>query len=84
VKFSFPSTGDWKDRRFLDGEVYTVVTGLEGITLTAGSECKNDAHHMVLWTNNFPVRSKYSADVPAQQVTTLSAFRTTAMVTLSR
>lgn len=33
-----------------DGEVGTVKTGPDGMTLTAGPEFKNDAHHMVLWT----------------------------------
>ncbi len=48
--FSDPCTGDWQARWFLDGEVGTVKTGGEGMTLTAGPEFKNDAHHMVLWT----------------------------------
>ena len=45
-----PCTGDWKDRWFLDGEVGNVTNGPDGMTLTAGPEFKNDAHHMVLWT----------------------------------
>ncbi|MGB6221282.1 DUF1961 family protein [Haloferula sp.] len=48
--FSDPCTGDWRERWFLDGEVGTVETAPEGMTLTAGQEFKNDAHHMVLWT----------------------------------
>ena len=48
--FSDTCTGDWKDRWFLDGEVGTVETGPEGMTLTGGPEYKNQAHHMVLWT----------------------------------
>lgn len=48
--FTDPCTGDWQTRWFLDGEVGTVKTGPEGMTLTAGPEFKNDAHHMVLWT----------------------------------
>ena len=48
--FSDPCTGDWRKQWFLDGEVGTVTTGPEGMTLTAGPEFKNDAHHMVLWT----------------------------------
>ncbi len=47
---SDPCTGDWKEKWFLDGQVGQVSTGPEGMTLTAGSEFKNDAHHMVLWT----------------------------------
>jgi len=43
-------SGDWKKRWFLDGEIGTVKTDVEGMTLTAGPEFKNDAHHMVLWT----------------------------------
>lgn len=43
-------TGDWKERWFLDGEVGTVENGLEWMTLKAGPEPGNDAHHMVLWT----------------------------------
>lgn len=48
--FVDPCTGDWNDKWFLDGEVGTVTNGLDGMTLTAGPEFKNDAHHMVLWT----------------------------------
>jgi hypothetical protein len=48
--FSDPCTGDWRKQWFLDGEVGTVTTGPQGMTLTAGHEFKNDAHHMVLWT----------------------------------
>ncbi|QTN32037.1 DUF1961 family protein [Akkermansiaceae bacterium] len=48
--FSDPCTGDWRKQWFLDGEVGTVVTGPEGMALTAGPEFGNDAHHMVLWT----------------------------------
>ena len=43
-------TENWKDKWFLDGEVGKVSTGPSGMTLTAGPEFKNDAHHMVLWT----------------------------------
>jgi len=43
-------TGDWRNKWFLDGEIGTVKTGPDGMTLTAGPEFKNDAHHMVLWT----------------------------------
>jgi len=43
-------TGDWQEKWFLDGEVGTVKTAPGGMTLTAGPEFKNDAHHMVLWT----------------------------------
>jgi hypothetical protein len=48
--FSDPATGDWEKKWFLDGEVGMVKTDPEGMTLTAGPEFKNDAHHMVLWT----------------------------------
>lgn len=48
--FTDPCTGNWKEGWFLDGEVGTVTTGPDGMTLTAGPEFKNDAHHMVLWT----------------------------------
>lgn len=48
--FSDSCTGDWKEKWFLDGEIGTVKTGPDGMTLTAGPEFKNDAHHMVLWT----------------------------------
>lgn len=50
VAFADPCTGDWRHHWFLDGEVGTVTTGPEGMTLSAGPEFKNDAHHMVLWT----------------------------------
>lgn len=48
--FADEGTGDWKQKWFLDGEVGKVTTGPEGMTLTAGPEFRNDAHHMVLWT----------------------------------
>ncbi len=48
--FSDPGTGDWRKHWFLDGEVGAVTNSPEGMTLTAGPEFKNDAHHMVLWT----------------------------------
>ena len=43
-------TADWKANWFLDGEVGTVTNSPEGMTLTAGPEFRNDAHHLVLWT----------------------------------
>lgn len=49
--FHDPCTGNWKRRWFLDGEVGKVRTGPQGMELTAGPEFKNDAHHMVLWTD---------------------------------
>ncbi|MEM9364693.1 MAG: DUF1961 family protein [Planctomycetota bacterium] len=48
--FSDSGTGDWKKNWFLDGEVGVVTSGPQGMTLSAGPEFKNDAHHMVLWT----------------------------------
>lgn len=48
--FYDPCTNDWTARWFLDGEVGRVTTGPDGMELTAGPEFKNDAHHMVLWT----------------------------------
>jgi hypothetical protein len=50
--FSDDCTDEWKKKWFLDGEIGTVKTGKEGMTLTAGPEFKNDAHHMVLWTKD--------------------------------
>ena len=50
--FSDSCTGDWKDNWFLDGKVGKVTTGPDGMTLTAGPEFQNDAHHMVLWTHD--------------------------------
>lgn len=50
--FSDTGTEDWSNQWFLDGEVGTVVNGPEGMTLTAGPEFGNDAHHMVLWTKD--------------------------------
>ncbi|MFK7849782.1 MAG: DUF1961 family protein [Akkermansiaceae bacterium] len=48
--FSDPATGDWKQKWFLDGETGVVQNDEKGMTLTAGPEFRNDAHHMVLWT----------------------------------
>jgi hypothetical protein len=45
-------TADWTEQWFLDGEVGTVITGPDGMELTAGQEYGNDAHHMVLWTKD--------------------------------
>jgi hypothetical protein len=50
--FADPCTADWKQRWFLDGEVGTVKTGPDGMELTAGPEFRNDAHHVVLWTQD--------------------------------
>ena len=50
--FSDSGTTDWQEQWFLDGEVGTVTNSPEGMTLTAGPEFKNDAHHMVLWTED--------------------------------
>lgn len=50
--FDDPCTGDWTEKWFLDGEVGQVTTGPDGMTLTAGPEFRNDAHHMVLWTKD--------------------------------
>jgi hypothetical protein len=48
--FSDSCTGDWRQQWFLDGEVGKVPNGPNGMTLTAGPEFMNEAHHMVLWT----------------------------------
>ena len=50
--FTDSCTGDWTEQWFLDGEVGTVTNGPDGMELTAGPEFKNDAHHMVLWTQD--------------------------------
>lgn len=50
--FSDGCTEDWKEKWFLDGDVGTVMNSPEGMTLTAGPEFRNDAHHMVLWTKD--------------------------------
>jgi hypothetical protein len=56
--FEDSCTGDWTEQWFLDGEVGTVENSSDGMTLTAGPEFKNDAHHMVLWTED-----KFQGDV---------------------
>jgi len=48
--FFYAGTGDWTKHWFLDGKVGEVTNGPDGMTLTAGPEFRNDAHHMVLWT----------------------------------
>lgn len=50
--FTDSCTGDWTEQWFLDGEVGTVTNSPDGMELTAGPEFRNDAHHMVLWTND--------------------------------
>lgn len=47
---SYSGQGDWREKWFLDGEVGRVSNGFDGMTLTAGPEAGDDAHHMVLWT----------------------------------
>ena len=49
--FTDSCTNDWTEQWFLDGEVGTVENSSDGMELTAGPEFRNDAHHMVLWTN---------------------------------
>ena len=48
--FLDPCTGNWQAHWFLDGTAGHVACGPEGMSLSAGPEFKNDAHHMVLWT----------------------------------
>lgn len=43
-------TGDYRDKWFLDGEVAAVRNRGDGMQLSAGPQPRNDAHHMVLWT----------------------------------
>lgn len=50
--FSDDCTDDWKKKWLLDGEIGKVNNSADGMTLTAGPEFKNDAHHMVLWTKD--------------------------------
>ena len=47
-----PCDRDWRKHWFLDGKVGTVTNRPNGMTLTAGPKFKNDAHHMVLWTQD--------------------------------
>lgn len=42
--------GNWRDKWFLDGQVGQVSNTNQGMELRAGSEFRDDAHHMVLWT----------------------------------
>lgn len=48
--FHDAGTGDWRQQWFLDGEIGTVKNTPLGMELRSGPEAKNDAHHMVLWT----------------------------------
>jgi hypothetical protein len=43
---------DWTKQWFLDGEVGTVTNDANGMELKSGPEYKNQAHHMVLWTQD--------------------------------
>lgn len=49
---SDPGTGNWRDKWFLDGKAAKVSNHKDGMTLEAGPEFKNNAHHMVLWTKD--------------------------------
>jgi hypothetical protein len=48
--FQDDCTSDWQEQWILDGEIGTVENSAEGMTLAAGPEFRNDAHHIVLWT----------------------------------
>lgn len=48
--FSDKCTADWKENWILDGKVGYVENSKKGMSLHAGPEDKNDAHHVVLWT----------------------------------
>ncbi|WP_347840320.1 DUF1961 family protein [uncultured Draconibacterium sp.] len=48
--FTDSCTGNWERNWFLDGEIAAVSNDKNGMQLTAGPQFKNDAHHMVLWT----------------------------------
>lgn len=50
LEFSDPGTEKWQSNWHLDGLIAKVENTSEGMHLQAGSEFKNDAHHMVLWT----------------------------------
>jgi len=50
ILFSDNCTQDWTEKWSLDGKVGYVENSKEGMTLHAGPEIKNDAHHVVLWT----------------------------------
>jgi hypothetical protein len=66
--FADDGTGSWKEKWFLDGEVGTVTSSPEGMTLTAGPESRNDAHHMVLWT-----KQEFAGDLKIEYDYTRSA-----------
>jgi hypothetical protein len=48
--FTDSGRDDWTKQWFLDGEVGTVTNTEKGMELKSGPEYKNQAHHMVLWT----------------------------------
>ena len=43
-------TGDYREKWFLDGEIAAVRNRFDGMQLSAGPQPRNNAHHMVLWT----------------------------------
>jgi hypothetical protein len=43
-------TGNYRDKWFLDGEIAAVRNRFDGMQLSAGPQPQNNAHHMVLWT----------------------------------
>jgi hypothetical protein len=74
--FADDCTGSWKEKWFLDGEVGMVANSPEGMTLTAGPEFKNDAHHMVLWTKqefegDLKIEYDYTRTDEASQLVTI-------------
>ena len=58
VIFSDDCTGDWNSNWLLDGKVGYVENSSDGMSLHAGAEIKNNAHHAVLWT-----KQKFSGDL---------------------
>lgn len=50
LKLADNGTGCWQNNWFLDGEIAKVENTGKGMSLQAGPEFGNDAHHMVLWT----------------------------------
>lgn len=50
--FEDSGKNNWQQNWFLDGEIAKVENTKNGMHLIAGPEFMNDAHHMVLWTND--------------------------------
>jgi hypothetical protein len=71
--FSDSCRGDWKQKWFLDGLIAAVENSPEGMTISAGPEDKNDAHHATLWTKDIIEADKLKIEYEFTRIDTSTA-----------